>query len=136
MSIWRKLLYLLGLRQDPAGPRYYTFEKTLQAKLANLAIQEGRTEEELAADLLMAGLRNHSAAGRLLEDWRLLSPREQDVTALVCLGYTNRQIAAHLGISAETVKTHLGNVLTKFGLHSRGELRLRFSEWDFGAWES
>jgi DNA-binding CsgD family transcriptional regulator len=30
----------------------------------------------------------------LYERWQKLSLREQDVTALTCLGYTNRQIAA------------------------------------------
>jgi DNA-binding CsgD family transcriptional regulator len=33
---------------------------------------------------------------KLYERWQLLSPREQEVTALPCQGYTNRQMAARL----------------------------------------
>jgi len=39
--------------------------------------------------------------------WDTLSRREQDVTAWACLGYTNRQIAARLGLSTDTVKSYL-----------------------------
>jgi DNA-binding NarL/FixJ family response regulator len=63
-----------------------------------------------------------------------LSPREQDVLALTCLGYTNRQIAARLGISAGTVKSYIQNVLNKLALHSKVELRFAFYGWDFSAW--
>ena len=64
-----------------------------------------------------------------------LTPREQDVAALACLGYTNRQIAARLGISPDTVKTHVRNLLHKFELHSKDELRSLLQDWDFSAWE-
>jgi DNA-binding CsgD family transcriptional regulator len=130
----RRLLERFGLRRAP-GLHTYGFDATLQAKLSDLASQRGLSEEELASDLLAAGLQGYADASQLLQEWRALSPREQDVTALACLGYTNRQIAAGLGISPETVKTHLGNVLSDLGLHSRQELRLLFSGWDFGAWE-
>lgn len=55
--------------------------------------------------------------------------------ALVCLGYTNRQIAARLRLSVETIKTHIRRVLLKFGIHSKTDLRLMFSSWDFSEWD-
>jgi DNA-binding CsgD family transcriptional regulator len=134
MSIWRTLLHRLGLGRKPK-PRTFRFEEALQLEVRNLAIREERPEEEIVADLLTAGLQRYDAAGRHIQSWQMLSPREQDVTALVCLGYTNRQIAAQLGISAQTVKTHLGNILAKFRLHSRKELRTLFFDWDFSAWK-
>ncbi len=67
--------------------------------------------------------------------WQLLSPREQEVTALACRGVTNRQIAARLGVSEETVKTHVRNALVKFNLHGKGELRMAQGEWDFSEWK-
>jgi DNA-binding CsgD family transcriptional regulator len=57
------------------------------------------------------------------------------VTALTCLGYTNRQIAARLVLSPETVKTHLRNVLRKFDLPTKAELRRALADWDFGDWD-
>ena len=134
MSLWHRILYQLGLRQD-AGPRSYTFEEPLHTTLISLAEQQGRRPEELAADLLSAGFARQRSADDMWLHWQSLSPREQDVTALACLGYTNRQMAARLGISPETVKTHLHNALVKFDLHGRSELRLSLSAWDFSAWE-
>jgi len=134
MSLWHRLLYWLDLRPNP-GPRYYEVNESLYTTLATLAAHEGRPEDELAADLLAAGLTQYYSTDELWKRWQSLSPREQDVAALAFLGYTNRQIAARLGISAETVKTHLRNALIKFGLHSRSQLRLLLADWDFSAWE-
>lgn len=134
MSIWKRLLYLIGLRPN-SGPGYYEITESLHSTLSTLATHEGRPEDELAADLLAAGLTQYYTTDELWRKWETLSPREQDVAALACLGYTNRQIAARLGISAETVKTHMRNALVKYQLHSRSELRLRLSGWDFSAWE-
>jgi non-specific serine/threonine protein kinase len=51
-----------------------------------------------------------------------LSPREREVARLVAAGRTNRQIAAHLVIAPRTADTHVGNILTRLGLHTRAEL--------------
>jgi two-component system nitrate/nitrite response regulator NarP len=65
----------------------------------------------------------------------MLSPREQQVVALTCLNLTNRQIAAKLVITPETAKTHVRNILRKFNLHSKVELREALSDWDFSDWD-
>jgi DNA-binding CsgD family transcriptional regulator len=134
MSIWQRVLYWIGLRPNP-GPRYYEVTENLHTTLSILASHDGLPENELAQNLIAAGLTQYYSTDELWKKWETLSPRECDVAALACLGYTNRQIAARLHISPETVKTHLHNVLVKFGLHSRDELRLLLSEWDFSGWK-
>jgi DNA-binding CsgD family transcriptional regulator len=52
-----------------------------------------------------------------------LTRRERQVTALVCLRYTNRQIARQLHISPGTVRTHMRAALVKLGLRNRAALR-------------
>jgi len=136
MSIWDRFLYLIGLRQTP-GPRTYHFDasESLQVTLSTLASDEGRPEDELIPDILVAGLNQYTARERLWNTWETLSAREKDVAAFVCLGYTNRQIAARLNISPYTVKDRLSSVFRKFDVHKRDDLRLLLSIWDFSEWE-
>jgi len=49
----------------------------------------------------------------------LLSKREQAVLSLVAQGFTNREIAAPLRISENTVKVHLRNIMEKLHAHTR-----------------
>ena len=48
-----------------------------------------------------------------------LTEREQTVLRQLALGQTNREIAETLTITEETVKTHVGNILTKLQLAHR-----------------
>jgi len=136
MSIWDRLLYLIGLRQTP-GPRTYHLDvsDSLQVTLSTIAKDEGRPEHDLIPELLNAGLDQYTSKERIWKKWDSLSPRERDVAAFVCLGYTNRQIAARLSISPETVKDRLESVFRKFNINKRTELRLILSIWNFSEWE-
>lgn len=48
-----------------------------------------------------------------------LSPREREVLREISGGHSNTEIAAHLGVSESTVKTHVSNILRKTGSRSR-----------------
>ena len=126
MFIWRRL-------QRALDRQVLQLDLPLIESLQDLAEREQRTKEAVATDLLSLALQQRQAAEANLQCWGLLSPREQEVAALVCLNYTNAQIAARLNISPSTVKTHVSNVLRKFGLGRRADLRLVLAEWDFSA---
>ena len=51
-----------------------------------------------------------------------LTQRERDVLRLVVTGVGNREIAASLGISPNTVQYHVANLLRKHGARTRAEL--------------
>jgi FixJ family two-component response regulator len=51
-----------------------------------------------------------------------LTPREQEVMACATGGLMNKQIAAEIGITENTVKVHRGNVTKKMGAKSLAEL--------------
>ncbi|GEB44308.1 helix-turn-helix transcriptional regulator [Microbacterium testaceum] len=51
-----------------------------------------------------------------------LSPRESEVLSLVVAGSRNRAIAERLGISENTAKFHVSNLLRKAGVSTRAEL--------------
>ena len=58
--------------------------------------------------------------------WRRygLTPRELEIVSAVVAGYSNKEIAAHLKISQDTVKHHLSNIFDKTGVSTRVELAL------------
>ena len=51
-----------------------------------------------------------------------LSPREQQVLRLIARGYTYKEVAKDLTISAKTVESHVSSVLRKLQLSTRHEL--------------
>jgi DNA-binding NarL/FixJ family response regulator len=67
----------------------------------------------------------------------LLTPREEQVVALVADGLSNREVAAELGLSPHTIKKYLMRVFDKLGISTRVELVLyafshgenRAAEW-------
>ena len=58
---------------------------------------------------------------QVAEDPRIasLTPREREILVLMAQGMSNSEIAAHLIVSATTVKTHVGNVLAKLDVRDR-----------------
>jgi DNA-binding CsgD family transcriptional regulator len=132
MNFWNRLFHALGVTQEK---RTFSLDEQTVLTLQNIARREKRTEEEVAADLIAYALTQRELTDQYLSRWQALSPREQEVAALTCLNYTNAEIAAALTISPETVKTHIHNVLAKFELRRKSELRSALAGWDFSAWE-
>jgi len=56
-----------------------------------------------------------------------LTPREREVTAAICAGLSNKQIAKQLGISHQTVKNHVRLVMSKLMVSCRTQVVLRFA---------
>jgi len=133
LSLWNRLLTLLRTSRSPAW-RYFKLEDDLRTALVQRADQQQRPEQEVQAEALAAGLAQLQTADWLVTCWNSLSSREQEIAALACLGYTNRQMAGRMQLSMETVKTHMSNVLYKFHLHSKLELRRALSNWNFSDW--
>jgi LuxR family maltose regulon positive regulatory protein len=59
-----------------------------------------------------------------------LTERERDVLALIAQGLTNREIADHLVISVNTVKTHAKHIYDKLDVRNRAEATNRAIELD------
>ncbi len=114
--------------------RNISLKEQLYSAVLEQASLEEVPPEDLAAELLWSGLAKRRKQAELWERWQKLSGREQDVAALSCLGYTNRQIAAKLDIAADTVSWYSRNVQIRLAIHSKSELKLLFKGWDFSKW--
>lgn len=136
MSPWHRLLRALrrAAQSLRLAVRLLQLEDDASQALQALAKRERCSEGEIAAELLAIALVQRQIAEANLCRWESLTPREQQVAALICLNMTNQEIAERLYVSPETVKTHIRNVLYKFNLHSKVDLRQMLSDWDFSAW--
>lgn len=103
-------------------------------QIKKVAEQQGRSEDDVVEDLMKAGMNSLAIQEEAVRRWDSLTPREQEVVALVCLGQRNYEIADILSIAPETVKTHLQNIFIKYNLHSRRDLRELLKTWDFASW--
>ena len=88
-----------------------------------------------AMDLEMVSAVKQVAAGKLVLDPRLgaidepggtqpaqLTTRELEVLQLIVHGKSNKEIAAVLSLSANTVAVHRANIMQTFGIHNTAEL--------------
>lgn len=78
---------------------------------------------EAAVAMVVGGQRyvDPTLAHSLIGDDEHLSDRERDVLVMMANGRQNKEIAAQLSLSTETVKTHIGAILRKLGAASRTE---------------
>ncbi len=86
-------------------------------------------KDALADDLIRVVREVHAGGHPIGEDVRArlderaanptLTPREVQVLKLVAVGHRNKEIAALLGLSDETVPVHLKNIFSKLGVNER-----------------
>jgi DNA-binding CsgD family transcriptional regulator len=111
----------------------FSRDDQLRRAVREMAVSQRRAEHEVYHDLIESGMKALSETRKYEEIWGLLSVREQQVTALICLGFRSYEIAVALGVSYETVRSHSKHIYVKFGL-GRNELRQALRQWDFGNW--
>lgn len=114
------------------------FFQALQAGALGYIPKSAPDTEVLAAIRTVAAGQSYlhpSVAGFLISDYlervrtgehtgtyETLTDREREILQLVASGYSNREIAEHLHISAHTVHNHRIRLMEKLGIHDRMEL--------------
>jgi two-component system nitrate/nitrite response regulator NarL len=87
-----------------------------------VAVQDGNaTEIVVSKSMARRVAQGSNLDSQTLLLWSQLTPRELDVLFLLTKGTSSRGIAVALGIQVNTVRTHVGSILTKLGVHSRLE---------------
>jgi DNA-binding NarL/FixJ family response regulator len=98
-----------------AGARGYVLKSALDLDLANAVRRAAAGETVLDA----AMPRSSSLRGERNQG---LTARELEVLQLICDGLSNREIAARLDLSANTVAVHRANIMNTLGVHKTAEL--------------
>ena len=98
-----------------AGARGYVLKNALDLDLAAVVRRVAAGEQVLDPALVkpdpLPGERN-----------RRLTPRELEVLQLICDGLSNKEVAAKLDLSANTVAVHRANIMNTLGVHKTAEL--------------
>ena len=96
-----------------AGVRGYVLKNVVDLDLAAAIVRVAAGETVVDPSLLrpaLSGERNR------------LTPRELEVLQLICDGLSNKDIAAKLKLSANTVAVHRANIMNTLGVHKTAEL--------------
>lgn len=99
------------VRALEAGARAYLLKNSLHKELLE-TIRTVHAGNKTMSASLAAGFAEHSGKDAL-------TPREVDVLRLIAAGYANKEIAARLSVTEETVKSRVKNVLSKLRANDR-----------------
>lgn len=99
------------LRALKAGARAYVLKGHVHRELLD-TIRAVHTGQKRIPPEVAAQLADHAADDEL-------TAREIDVLRLIASGNANKVIASELGITEETVKSHVTNILSKLGANDR-----------------
>ncbi|AWI04414.1 LuxR C-terminal-related transcriptional regulator [Clostridium drakei] len=82
-------------------------------------IQNNDSNNEFVKKIIIYGNQYNESLNRNKFDKITLSPREIEVLALVAEGLKREEVASHLTMSQETVRTHLRNIYQKLGVSGK-----------------
>ena len=98
-----------------AGAQGYVLKNALDLELSSAIRRMVNGERVLDGQLsLQETLKGERGSG--------LTTRELEVLQLICDGKSNKEIASHLDLSANTVAVHRANIMDALGIHKTAEL--------------
>ena len=96
-----------------AGARGYILKNVVDLDLAAAIVRVAAGETVIDQTLVKPAL---------IGERHRLTPRELEVLQLICDGLSNKDIAARLKLSANTVAVHRANIMNTLGVHKTAEL--------------
>jgi DNA-binding NarL/FixJ family response regulator len=98
-----------------AGARGYVLKSAMDLDLVNAVKRVAQGEKVLDPQLARtAALKGERESG--------LTPRELEVLQRIVAGKSNKEIAAELNLSANTISVHRANIMDALGIHKTAEL--------------
>lgn len=112
-----------------AGATGYCLKSCNAAQL-KMAIDSTRSgaiwlDASIGHDLVKAAEHSHATTPPVSAITTSMTPRELEVLTLLIEGLSNQQMANRLQLSPETVKTHMGRIMEKLGVHDRTQAAVK-----------
>jgi DNA-binding NarL/FixJ family response regulator len=98
-----------------AGARGYILKNAMDLDLANAIKRVAKGEKVLDPQVTRTGALKGEREGGL-------TPRELEVLQRIVAGKSNKEIAAEMNLSANTVSVHRANIMDTLGIHKTAEL--------------
>jgi DNA-binding NarL/FixJ family response regulator len=114
-----------------AGARGYLLKDVSLDQLVDgvRSVAEGKSMvQPVVTQRLLRSLGERKTDFSALEDPDPLTEREQEILRLMAGGFSNKEIANSLDVAEGTIKNHVSNILSKFGVRDRTRAVLKAFE--------
>jgi len=81
---------------------------------------------EIARKVVLFFHQRQTASKEATDEFEALTKREREILSQLARGSLYKEIADHMGISLDTVRTHLQHIYNKLQVHSRHQAVLKF----------
>jgi DNA-binding CsgD family transcriptional regulator len=119
-DLTRLVRLLIGYVSRSENPRSQTDDRTVMLDM-----------EVAGVRCLLVEVQPGAAANHVART--VLTRREHEIARMVANGCSNKVIATILGISSETVSTHIRRIFLKLGVHTRAAMAVRVVEDELGS---
>ena len=109
-----------------AGATGYLVKNVPPEKLLASIEEVHRGGSPMSSQIARMLVRSFHQRGQAPSEAENLTPREQQILTHLARGYRSKEVAEELGISVQTVLTHIRNIYEKLQVRSRAEAVARF----------
>src|SRR5258708_27506240 len=110
-----------------AGATGYLLKQTPREELLSALEEVHRGGSPMTSNIARKVVQSFGHTSAAVTDGEGLSPREQEVLALLARGYLYKEIADRLNISVPTVNTYVRRIYEKLHVRSRGQAVAKYA---------
>lgn len=128
------LVIMVTVYEDPerifsalrAGASGYLLKRSAPEQVLNAIREVIKGEVPMSGEIARKVLQFFRDQTKVSNEVENLSAREKEVLELVAFGLNNKEIAARIHLSVDSVRWHLKHIYAKLHVHSRTEAALKF----------
>lgn len=111
-----------------SGADGYLLKRTKPADLRSALLDVRSGGAPMSSEIARRVVESFRVRARNRDETVHLTTREEEVLVLLSKGYSNKEIAEHISVSVDTVRSHLKHIYEKMHVRSRAEAVARYME--------